>query len=79
MVCATKYFSERPSVYISQTAFSLNKQYNYENRGGFIWDYGTNTFMLQNYDPDKGSYTPSESGYVRCVRDYTSSSAAQNK
>lgn len=75
----TKYFSERPSVYISQTAFSLNKQYNYENRGGFIWDYGTNTFMLQNYDPDKDSYTPSESGYVRCVRDYTSSSAAQNK
>lgn len=72
--------SDYPSVYISQTAFSLNGSYDYEHRGGFIWNYYGKVFMLQNWsDPGENfwgtpkpvddGYKPEESGYVRCIKD----------
>lgn len=72
--------SDYPSVYISQTAFSLNGSYDYEHRGGFIWNYDGKVFMLQNWsDPGENfwgeqypvvnGYKPEESGYVRCIKD----------
>ena len=72
--------SDYPSVYISQTAFSLNGSYDYEHRGGFIWNYDGKVFMLQNWSdpgenflgnpyPVEKGYKPEESGYVRCIKD----------
>lgn len=72
--------SAYPSVYISQTAFSLNGSYDYEHRGGFIWDYDEKVFKLQNWSdpgenfwgtpyPVENGYKPEESGYVRCIKD----------
>ena len=73
--------SDYPSVYISQTAFSLNGSYDdYEHRGGFIWNYYGKVFMLQNWSdpgeyfwgtpkPVEDGYKPDESGYVRCIKD----------
>ena len=69
-----------PPVYISQTAFSLNGSYDYEHRGGFIWNYDGKVFMLQNWSdpgenflgrpyPVENGYKPEESGYVRCIKD----------
>lgn len=56
-------------VFISQTAFSIDDDYagNYENRGGFIWDFLSHTFMLQN-----NPHVEWEKGYVRCVKDVES-------
>lgn len=69
--------SDYPSVYISQTAFSLNGSYDYEHRGGFIWNYNSKVFMLQNWSdpgeiwgiPVDYGYKPEDSGYVRCIKD----------
>ena len=72
--------SDYPSVYISQTAFSLNGSSDYEHRGGFIWNYDGKVFMLQNWsdpgeniwgtqNPVVNGYKPEESGYVRCIKD----------
>lgn len=70
-----EYLDWRPdSYFISRTAFSMNgAQYSkdgtyridnsnkYQNRDGFLWNYGSKNFSLQNND--------SEVGYVRCVKD----------
>ncbi len=69
------YENERPkSYFISRTAFSMNgAQYSkdgsytiddsnkYQDRDGFLWNYDSKNFSLQNND--------SEVGYVRCVKD----------
>ena len=55
--------SLRPDRYVCQTGFSLNGTTPYENglREGYLWDWDTDTFFLQN--------NQGEVGYVRCVRD----------
>lgn len=63
----TKSFSNlHPSVYICQTAFSMNNDgiHGYSGRDGFLWNYNNNAFTLEN-NPDKDE----ERGYVRCVKD----------
>lgn len=69
------YENERPkSYFISRTAFSMNgAQYSkdgsytiddsnkYQDRDGFLWNYDSKNFSLQNND--------SEVGYVRCIKD----------
>ena len=63
------------AVYVSRTAFSLNGQYDYEHRNGFIWSAQNEVFMLQNWDEPwpwqdvEDGYTDSERGYVRCICD----------
>lgn len=70
-----EYLDWRPdSYFISRTAFSMNgAQYSkdgsykidnsnkYQDRDGFLWNYDSKNFSLQNND--------SEVGYVRCVKD----------
>lgn len=70
-----EYLDWRPdSYFISRTAFSMNgAQYSkdgsytidnsnkYQDRDGFLWNYDSKNFSLQNND--------SEVGYVRCIKD----------
>lgn len=70
-----EYPNQRPECYfISRTAFSMNgaqfskdgnykidNSNKYQDRDGFLWNYGSKNFSLQNND--------SEVGYVRCVKD----------
>ena len=55
--------STRPNRYVCQTGFSLNGDAPYNNglREGYLWDWDSDTFFLQN--------NRNETGYVRCVRD----------
>lgn len=55
--------SLRPNRYVCQTGFSLNGDEPYNNglREGYLWDWDSDTFFLQN--------NRNETGYVRCVRD----------
>ena len=54
--------SLRPNRYVCQTGFSLNGTAPYDNlREGYLWEWDTDTFFLQN--------TRDDVGYVRCVRD----------
>ena len=55
--------SERPNRYVCQTGFSLNgtAPYDKDPREGYLWEWDTDTFFLQNGRDDVG--------YVRCVRD----------
>ena len=55
--------STRPNRYVCQTGFSLNGDEPYNNglREGYLWDWDSDTFFLQN--------NRNETGYVRCVRD----------
>lgn len=59
----TRQIEMRPNRYVCQTGFSLNGTTPYENglREGYLWDWDTDTFFLQN--------NQGEVGYVRCVRD----------
>lgn len=57
------------AIYMSYTAFALNNQYNYKHRDGFMYNADNGRFSLQNWEESWLGDHPSESGYVRCIKD----------
>lgn len=59
----------KKATYMSYTAFALNNQYNYKHRDGFMYNADDGRFSLQNWEESWLGDHPSESGYVRCIKD----------